>query len=294
MFSEVRTQKVMINLANGSQEFLIPFEEEICGIVRMTVQNVECRDILGLFKHSMRFSYENDITVYPSHINIETVCSREFLMEHEGIVYDERKRGNDISEILNIKDYTYGDNIRNIHWKLSSKLGKPVVREFARQNNLNILLFCDLSLTNGKTDVSPIAITNNLAIITSISYNLIKMGIHHKVCVMDSETRIDAPVESIGDYLHMIGNIMNITLKRKSFDAASTFVNLGLGENFTKVVYAAEKYNPEGIKMIGERCDLTIILRNDGKENVFEEYENYKIISFAENGLYDRVHNITL
>jgi hypothetical protein len=294
MFSTVKTQKMIVNLNRGKKSVSIPFVSDICGVTRITVENIECRDLMCLFNRGVKFSYSNDITVYPAQIRLEAMYSHDFLKEHEGAVYDVRKRGRDTSEILNIRDYVYGDNVRNIHWKLSSKLNKPVIREFARPNNLNVIIFCDLSLIAGETKIEAEKVSNNLAIMSAISKSMIEKGIEHTVCVMDSGMSDMAAVENMSDYVKMIVELMNVKLSDKPFDAAGAFINLGLCDKFTKVIYIAREYSNTGIHLIASRCDLTLVLTNDGEDNILEKYDTYKIISLGENDLYDNVHKIMI
>ncbi len=49
----------------------------------------------------------------------------------EDEIYEVDAQGNDYSEIKNIRDYQAGDKLQTIHWKLSAKEQKLMVKEFS-------------------------------------------------------------------------------------------------------------------------------------------------------------------
>ena len=47
--------------------------------------------------------------------------------QEEGMI--QNRKGNDPSEIFDIREYVPGDDIRSIHWKLSSKTDTLILKE---------------------------------------------------------------------------------------------------------------------------------------------------------------------
>lgn len=45
-------------------------------------------------------------------------------------LYSDKKAGNDPTEIFAIREYAPGDKIRNIHWKISAKMGQTMVKDY--------------------------------------------------------------------------------------------------------------------------------------------------------------------
>lgn len=54
------------------------------------------------------------------------------------------KKGDDPSEIFDIREYADGDKIQRIHWKLSSKTGDLMVKEGSLPLMKEIHIFIDL------------------------------------------------------------------------------------------------------------------------------------------------------
>ena len=59
--------------------------------------------------------------VYPRKVNLQVELSQMTIgaPKSEGMM--QNRKGNDLSEIFDIREYVPGDDIRSIHWKLSSK-----------------------------------------------------------------------------------------------------------------------------------------------------------------------------
>ena len=62
------------------------------------------------------------------------------------------KKGDDPSEIFDIREYADGDKIQRIHWKLSSKTGDLMVKEGSLPLMKEIHIFIDLCATGTKQE----------------------------------------------------------------------------------------------------------------------------------------------
>ena len=53
------------------------------------------------------------------------------------------RRGEDRSEVYQLREYRPGDDIRQIHWKLSSKLDELILKEASQPESRSLLVFWD-------------------------------------------------------------------------------------------------------------------------------------------------------
>ena len=67
-------------------------------------------------------------------------------------VYDDFHPGDDASEIFDIREFQAGDRIQNIHWKLSAKTDKLIVREAEEPDLGLVVLSFDFSGTRTQLD----------------------------------------------------------------------------------------------------------------------------------------------
>ena len=80
---------------------------------------------------------------YPKECSMDLYDVEGSLVSENDVNYNHVK-GNDISEILQIKEYMKGDSIKNIHWKMSAKMGKTMVKELDTPNDNSVMIFIGL------------------------------------------------------------------------------------------------------------------------------------------------------
>ncbi|MCQ2538114.1 MAG: DUF58 domain-containing protein [Lachnospiraceae bacterium] len=92
--------------------------------------------IIWLIAAAMLFFFE--CSEYTATIFITSICAFPFLLTHKkkdeektvNIIVTDQSIKNDPSEAYGIREYVPGDSIKSIHWKLSEKTGKTMVREY--------------------------------------------------------------------------------------------------------------------------------------------------------------------
>lgn len=129
-----------------TMEHEIPMESLYCGKIESDIASLMSYDFLGL--QGFNFSYENHGTCYafPKDNSLD-VSEMEEQKKSELNIQNRylHKKGNDITQILDIRKYQKGDNIKTVHWKLSKKLGKKMVKELDMPANQEVLLVLALS-----------------------------------------------------------------------------------------------------------------------------------------------------
>ncbi len=111
---------------------------------RIRVSATECRiyDLLHLFYLTDREEKGSEVLVWPFFSDGEDTeelceCIEDFPQEDES-----RKRGAEYNPDYEVREYIAGDELKSIHWKLSAKQGKMMVRErlASGRERVNVLL----------------------------------------------------------------------------------------------------------------------------------------------------------
>lgn len=100
--------------------------------------------------------------------------------------YSKTSKGDDPSEIFDIHEYHDGDKINRIHWKLTAKQDKTMVKDYSLPISNSIVLMADLNLDTNIDDYMLVYDTLVEAI-ASISYYLIENDTPHKVVWYDKK-----------------------------------------------------------------------------------------------------------
>lgn len=95
-----------------------------CGQLKCTLKRVKICDYLGIFSIPLRGQREYGLTVMPTPVPLRP----EQVLRMEKITTWKPKAGG-FAENHELRLYRPGDSVRQIHWKLSAKTGKLILRE---------------------------------------------------------------------------------------------------------------------------------------------------------------------
>lgn len=138
---EERTEKLWVVPGKGGRlQYLL--NSRYAGRLRISVEECRVYDFLHLFCLTYRTVEEAEVLVWPMFAEGEDTeelyaCIEGFPKENES-----RKRGVEYNPDYEVREYIAGDELKNIHWKLSAKQGKMMVRErlAAGKEKVNVLL----------------------------------------------------------------------------------------------------------------------------------------------------------
>jgi len=155
-----------------------------CGVLRIHTVDFLIFDPLGLFWREIFCVAEGYVIVPPTgfDVKIPLVDSAQSLDSDE---YSTSKSGMDVSETYAIREYQPGDPIRSIHWKLTEKLDKVMVREFGLPIGNAVLLVLDTAVA---AEISPTGWDATVELFYSASLELLAEGVHTTVGWQSAES----------------------------------------------------------------------------------------------------------
>ena len=154
------------------------------GTVTISTERIRMYDAFGLFVAKEKDIPGQDMIVYPNVRDIEVYMEQSVEIYGDGSRYLPDKPGNDVSEVLDMRAYVPGDEIRRIHWKLSSKTDKLMVRDFSRPLNFSVFLLIELNY--GSEDMVDAQVETGLA----ISRGLMENGVNHDMGWFDAAEEV--------------------------------------------------------------------------------------------------------
>lgn len=102
-----------------------------CGNYRIKIKKIYFIDFFQLLMFSKKINISTDILVMPKLPEGPVLSKLQMDMSGDNDnVYSTKKAGDDPTEIFAIREYAPGDKIRNIHWKLTSKIGDVMVKDY--------------------------------------------------------------------------------------------------------------------------------------------------------------------
>ena len=112
---------------NGTETADLEIIPGHAGRYELSVSSAVMRDPLGLWKRKIEFNGHEGVTIMPELFVMNIVPAGVSAMP-ESDAESAKVRGSVSGDMIDIKEYVPGDPVRNIHWKLSEKLDKPLVR----------------------------------------------------------------------------------------------------------------------------------------------------------------------
>ncbi|MDY5575973.1 MAG: transglutaminase domain-containing protein [Lachnospiraceae bacterium] len=123
------------------------------GIMSIQITQIKVYDSFRLFSFRKKLDMETMIFVFPdmeNDIQFHMKESSSFEEEDEKEPAASAKRGMNKGEILEVDEYHEGDDVRNIHWKLSSKAENLIVKHYGDDTDETVSVYVDTRVDENK------------------------------------------------------------------------------------------------------------------------------------------------
>lgn len=100
-----------------------------CGYYEICIHQIYCYDILQCLFIKKSSSQIEKIYVFPHFVPIDMKLQETIGYHQESQDYSPYQKGDDYSEVFDLRPYHENDSLRHIHWKASSKKGELFVKE---------------------------------------------------------------------------------------------------------------------------------------------------------------------
>jgi hypothetical protein len=163
-------------------QVVLGLDDPKAGTLVITPRLLRVWDCFGLFSRRIKDAPSQTTVVYPHLLEMSMAMETPVETQGEGLRYSDVKKGNEQSEILGIREYEPSDEVRRIHWKLSSKVDKLLVRDFSLP--LNYAAFLLVELSSDSEVLSDGIVTTGL----SLASALIEAGLSYNLAFFDAAT----------------------------------------------------------------------------------------------------------
>lgn len=175
---------------------------EYCGRIRISVDRLTLYDCFGLIGVRCPCDGVTHMTVQPDTFPMRVSMIPDPHSLEDSDVYSQERPGADLTEPYQIREYVPGDSIRQIHWKLSGKFDKLIVRDPALPVTRNVLVFWERTGESGDPD----RIDAQAETVISLCRSLLDSGIQFTIGWNDTDRNLCALYE-IHDMEELVGII---------------------------------------------------------------------------------------
>lgn len=211
------------------------------GVLQIRLCSVSACDIFDIVRIPCKTEAMCECVVRPQLFETEITLSQSNVSVPESSVYAAGKTGDDPSETVALREYIPGDMIKKIHWKMSGKLGKVMVREFGFPVIEQVMVLLETSTTRTLSGEEYDAIADVFySVLTGLSQQHIDCAAGYlnsgSVCLHKILTSEDVET-SMSQWLRIPGTVMGESCaeayaKTNAGQAVSHFIFVGERENF--------------------------------------------------------------
>ncbi|HCY76395.1 MAG TPA: DUF58 domain-containing protein [Ignavibacteriales bacterium] len=195
-------------------------------------------------------------------------------------------RGMEFSEV---REYQFGDDIRNIDWNVTARFGHPYIKVFEEERELTVMLMVDLSgsLMFGSVAKTKQRIAAELSAILAFSAlkNNDKVGL---ILFTDKIEKFVPPRKGRKHVLRIIREVLSFEPEGKTTNikGALEFMNNAIKKK--SIAFLISDFLDEGyekiLRIVGRKHDLIGIVLDDRREKEFPNVGLVKLVD-AETGI---------
>jgi len=280
---EKSEQSLRFSVARRSEKNLyFDILSDHCGKLRVFAKNSRVFDLFGIFAWRTGFhtKIKKETLIVPETFEPRITLIDDVKALVDSDEYSMTKPGSDPGETFAIREYIPGDPIKSIHWKLSEKADKLMMREFGLPVVKRVLVLLETTILPEYGELRAETIDAAVEIFTSVSLAFTYMGIIHTIGWRNTEsgTFESREIRVSGDIEAVIEDFLSNLIMTGNITAAACFSNFQGQCAYAHVITISPYIQPDiGLLYNGNR--VTVLHCSD-KAN--SSADRVHAISFAE------------
>ena len=245
-----------------------------CGCCAIKLTAARLRDPLGLTSVPLDLSYEGTYTVYPPLCELDIASSQLLQNNATGAAYDMTRKGQDQTEIFDLRAYEQTDTIASIHWKATAKVDKLMVREASWPVDYDVMLLCDARMPHISNDDEVRALNATMAAAASLSLALCTSGQSHCVGYVEAGELAAVPVQLRENFDAALDALMSMPLSDEPLADAAAFQLYQRSHAITRAILVSSAPSDELAQQLAATTNLAVVVVEDAAEQQ-QACENY-------------------
>lgn len=236
------------------------------GNIEINLKKIRYYDYFRLFRWSQKKQDFCKVAVLPAINELEMdIHHQPSTPIEEGESFSSNQKGDDPSEIFEIREYRGGDRISRVHWKLTMKQDQLMIKEFSEPIYINTLLYVDMYAQQNNNLLNEMDERMELAL--SLSYTLLSKGENHYVTWYDQRYGICQRrlISSEEDFYEFVSVIMETGPYSTDDDGIFMFSSQYPNFACSRLLYTSSKMNHinwESMDILNAK-DKVIVMRKE-------------------------------
>lgn len=268
MFQTEERRKLQMSPAGRGDHFEVLVSADLCGTTSIECEQLWIFDFFKLFRVSGQKPKSVRTVVYPQNIDVQMEMNRNMAgaPQDEGMI--QNRRGNDPSEIFDIREYVPGDDIRSIHWKLSSKTDTLILKEASDPSHYNAVLIPDFGREQlGKTAVSE-EFNTAVGIGAAVGQQFIEKGIPFCIAFPTEKGLQLTEIRSRSGYQKMLTQWLGLRIQENSGGGLKCFMMEHMEKYFTRLLILSAGSYDQNLGALDGKIGVTVLNASKDRKSV--------------------------
>lgn len=210
---------------------------ECAGNLLVNVDHMRIYDYFKICSVKKKVMQDIKVAVLPHYYELSEFNISKNALIVESDSYHPTKKGDDPSEVFEIREYREGDRPQRIHWKLSSKVDQLMIKELSYPLNSSILLFVNLCIPKGEYKLYYMDAILESAL--SISYTFVMKQQVHYICWIDHNSGVCSRIRITQeeDLFEAVNGLLHATPYETTTDLFSHYLSQYPNEQYADTYF---------------------------------------------------------
>lgn len=252
-------RQLILPLRKNCREYALSVTPENCGELTVRCLRAGIRDHLDLFNRKIENFPTVKTVIYPQNVHIDVLLNANTAGSPRDGGPTQNRRGNDPSEVFDLREYVPGDDIRAIHWKLSVKTDSLVLRQPGAPTYYDLLLLPDIGLMQGGEASDRTERSAAIAYGAGALRDLVRQGIRCCLALPTPEGMTLLPISNRQEYQDALGLWLRTKLPQNAGDGIKRFRSEHLDDQFSRVLLLSAGKLAREQELYGIRSSVAVL-----------------------------------
>lgn len=262
LFKAEKYRSAKISLTRKEKQYA-EFLTQMCGEVYIHSVQVKVVDIFGFCTVNLPKQLQTRIMVMPERRDVTILGDVNTRVRPNYGAFSINRKGSDASEVLDIREYAAGDDLKTVHWKLSSKSDELLVKEYCDQTRYDTIVLYDISMTAKGSEIDKLLLSDAVGAAESLSRALARAGLPHMAAFMFGGHLLYQPVSNDADSLDLLYMLLSHPLAEANGGIWQYMLAGELEQAYKNIAYFTAAAFPKELSMIPDDINLTAILLSE-------------------------------
>ena len=268
MLSASRRYELMVPLYEGAAaELRVP--AAACGGVSVRCAGMQVWDMLSLSCAQAPLPETIYTMVWPrtAKVRLEPQLDTAGAAQWEGAA--QNRRGSDISEVYDFREYVPGDDVRGIHWKISCKNEHLFLREASDPAHYEAALLADLGLARHEGQITPAELNGAAALMMALGQQILRRGQHFCLLYPAGHGLVRHLIRSEEELLRRLPGWLGEPLPAQAGLGLQLFCAAHLEQRFTRLIIVSAGPYEQDLQLVQQHTGISVVCAAQQEQPVY-------------------------